>query len=422
MIEDFAKLEWKPIPVKTTSTFEENVGEIACLQGEVYPMNVLNSYIKEGEFFQIEKAIDNTNIPLNGLKFGDLAYSATKKDSYTMEDVLKSPVRIECKCSIFVAQVKDGYAKTEQDGFRDAPIMISQIINRANLEDADVTHYLGVFHNCDTNETRIKLFSSDSINNAVFSETFKQLQEVDPKYREKYHLRETLLAWDQKGKYTKDGNAHFLRLDVPCLGVDDAALTTLIKAVEPEAKIVDYRNSDLCTLLRKEINMISDKDLAEKVEKILKGCPVRHCWEPASSSGKYHPLADLGDGGLIRHTKTVVHVLNDLIRMKPFVTRDKDEMIAAAILHDMAKFEETGDHTVFEHPKVMADKCEEEGLFNVARMVASHMGQWNTSGRSKIVLETPQTDAQMTVHLADYIASRKYTVVEFDLNGEIVNA
>lgn len=39
-------------------------------------------------------------------------------------------------------------------------------------------------------------------------------------------------------------------------------------------------------------------------------------WEiPASTSGKYHPITDLGEGGLVRHSLMTYKVVTDLIRM-----------------------------------------------------------------------------------------------------------
>ena len=53
--------------------------------------------------------------------------------------------------------------------------------------------------------------------------------------------------------------------------------------------------------------------------------------------------------------------------------------------------------------------------------IETHMGKWNTSKNSQVVLPKPKTAIQYMVHLADYIASRKCTTwdVEFDRRSEV---
>ena len=55
----------------------------------------------------------------------------------------------------------------------------------------------------------------------------------------------------------------------------------------------------------KEIGYIKNPLMQKIVIATLDAAPECIQVIPASSSGKYHPKADLGDGGLVRHIKTV---------------------------------------------------------------------------------------------------------------------
>ena len=53
--------------------------------------------------------------------------------------------------------------------------------------------------------------------------------------------------------------------------------------------------------------------------------------------------------------------------------------------------------------------CEE-----IADLVATHMGQWNTDYRNGLeIMQKPSTKAQSFVHLCDYLASRKFLEFNF---------
>ena len=74
-----------------------------------------------------------------------------------------------------------------------------------------------------------------------------------------------------------------------------------------------------------------------------------YIWEvPASSSGKFHPLHDQGEGGLIRHLVAVTRVLNYILELEQFNTRFTDREIdlmrVAALVHDGRKSGEQIDY------------------------------------------------------------------------------
>lgn len=147
---------------------------------------------------------------------------------------------------------------------------------------------------------------------------------------------------------------------------------------------------------------------------------------PASSSGKYHPAESLGYGGLCRHTIAVAKVVMELGRVSffKFTAFDKELLIAAALLHDSFKQGSPCEgHTIKQHPRVAVDHLlaygkkisdeqtdphKKESAIRISRQIASlvltHMGEWGNNGINN--------NAQLVLHLADLVASRKNIKVE----------
>ena len=165
--------------------------------------------------------------------------------------------------------------------------------------------------------------------------------------------------------------------------------------------------------------------------------------ESASSTGKYHPEYELGEGGLARHSLMVYRWLKMFLEAND---RNMSEflpgMVVACLFHDCCKRglpdNICSEHTLFEHPLLAAkfiidraekfaaknknlfeETIEDEDAFkhNVAIAVSAietHMGKFNTSKHSDVVLPRPSNAIQYMVHLADYAASRKCTKFDND--------
>lgn len=180
--------------------------------------------------------------------------------------------------------------------------------------------------------------------------------------------------------------------------------------------------------------------MAGHAKNILELCDDLNATQPASSSGKWHPIADLGSGGLIRHSKMVAELVLIMIRSDP--TYDDpalhDIMYLSGLLHDLCKYkapEPTDEgyptkdaiHTNFDHPLRMASLIESyiETTFKdvpedsedfeimtywrrIATNIASHMSRWNTSHYEPgVALPTCETPEQYIISFADLIASNK---------------
>lgn len=179
----------------------------------------------------------------------------------------------------------------------------------------------------------------------------------------------------------------------------------------------------LVKAFEEELRLINDEKVDSFVRETLESADPRHVYEPASSTGKYHPAFALGEGGLVRHTKAVVAFTIDLLRARPDLLDEdytEDVYIAAAILHDMAKYHGSSKYTQFDHPAEMASKCIHAGFNEIASLIGPHMGRWNTSNRESLQLETPKDERQWLLHYADYIASRTWIKVDFDSLGNLV--
>lgn len=182
-------------------------------------------------------------------------------------------------------------------------------------------------------------------------------------------------------------------------------------------------------IFRDEIKLIEDSKLREfVVDFINRGVPDYFFVVPASSSGKYHPEYALGEGGLVRHTKACVRIADHLLSLEQNSILSelyRDEIIVALLVHDTYKCGlGKGTSTAFEHPLIVSNMLQ---LFakqyypnpdlryrvkRIAKLTASHMGQWNTSKRSKVVLPKPQTETERFVHMCDYLASRKDITID----------
>lgn len=183
----------------------------------------------------------------------------------------------------------------------------------------------------------------------------------------------------------------------------------------------------------KEVALIKNEKIRETTNKILCHMPKWFMKEGASSTGKYHPSYAQGEGGLYRHTCAAVKIFHDITNLKFIrendITHIHDWGIAALILHDICKYgyEDTPSRYVkFDHPLLVRKWLEhlqyedssivdEEYIECVCNLVESHMGEWTTSKyQPGIVLPEPDVRDKFLVHLADYLASRKYLEVKFD--------
>lgn len=195
-------------------------------------------------------------------------------------------------------------------------------------------------------------------------------------------------------------------------------------------------SSEKIKKFQKEISYINDADLKSDATYLIGILPDYFFEVDASSTGKYHPKYAAGNMGLARHVKAAVkmavELLSNPIIGKPYSNRDRDLIIIALLIHDGLKYGKvkTDKYTKFDHPILISNyvkevrsnlKMSDEDVTKLCSMVASHMGPWNVSSYSDIVLPVPKAPMEKFVHMCDYLASRRFINLEFDDNNDVID-
>ena len=192
-------------------------------------------------------------------------------------------------------------------------------------------------------------------------------------------------------------------------------------------KVIELNKQEI---FKQEISYVKDSDVKESLCTMIDTIPDYFFHIPASSTGKYHPSYATGDGGLLRHTKVVVRMAKELFGIYKFSSHTKDLIIMACLLHDTIKKGFTEEqYTRFDHPLLAAEnlrnhekelKISKEDIEFVSGCIESHMGRFNTSEYSDVVLPIPGTPEQKFVHMCDYLGARKVIDIHFDKDNNII--
>ena len=202
---------------------------------------------------------------------------------------------------------------------------------------------------------------------------------------------------------------------------------------------------DKLKMFANEIGDIKDNDLRTLATEIIANADDYFFTVAASSSGKYHPQFDLGDGGLVRHTRCVAYMAMCMAESFDMSDYDKDALIVSALAHDIKK-QGNGEssHTVWEHPTLASEYIKaihkqigslvpSDVIEKIANAVHRHMGKWGNKPnftRGNTPLPMPETEFEKALQAADYIASRKEILdfnfratesVEYQKPKEVIN-
>jgi hypothetical protein len=149
---------------------------------------------------------------------------------------------------------------------------------------------------------------------------------------------------------------------------------------------------------------------------------------PASSSGKYHPLDELGADGTIIHMKKIFTVGYELARGLD-CDHNRDLVLAACLIHDLRKRGEyDSGHTHKMHPEFAAKLVDEvqsatqllsdEQHQIIRRCVGYHYGPWSHKNWLKSIDD--YTKEELAVYISDYIASKRIVEVNYNREGMVV--
>src|SRR6056297_3048345 len=166
--------------------------------------------------------------------------------------------------------------------------------------------------------------------------------------------------------------------------------------------MVSYENR--LKTFEKELSLILDLDVRNFTNLCLSEAPDYFFTDcPASTSGKYHPIDELGADGTILHTKKVVTVAYILCRGLD-CEQYRNEIISACIIHDLLKQgKKKSGHTTRNHPALAAELVEQvqndtqillnDDSYNIIRNgVGYHYGPWSTGNWKKDITEYTQTE------------------------------
>lgn len=180
-------------------------------------------------------------------------------------------------------------------------------------------------------------------------------------------------------------------------------------------------------VFKDELALITTEDIRSFTSKALDILPPYFWTMPASTTGKYHPASSLGEGGLVRHTKTALKIAEVLFRfatLGDYSALQKDCIRSALVLHDGVKKGPTSAYTVHEHPLLVCELIRNnEEVYNTVEPkvaeailagIASHMSSWNTDKRSKVVLPLPEKPYQVFIALCDYLSAQKIFNIAVD--------
>jgi 23S rRNA maturation-related 3'-5' exoribonuclease YhaM len=171
-------------------------------------------------------------------------------------------------------------------------------------------------------------------------------------------------------------------------------------------------------MFEKELAIIKNETKKAKLRNVLRRACYKNIAGAASSTGKYHPKFAQGDWGLSRHTKAVVKFVDTICDAFPEL--DQDTLVAAAIAHDAFKYASDNDkYTSRDHAGDAARELEKEGLKDEARLVRSHMGRFDHERNNAI--PAPNEFDEKMLHLADYLASKKFLSIRFDSQNNLLS-
>ena len=138
-------------------------------------------------------------------------------------------------------------------------------------------------------------------------------------------------------------------------------------------------------LIQTEIEKIQSEDIKDFTYQAFAEVDTKFWLSASSSTGKYHPAEDNGEGGLVRHEVKGVAVVEQYLRREMATQRELDIAISAFLLHDTCKNGVTWESksTDYTHGLIAAKWLEKFDLDDdtakkeILSAVRYHMGQWS---------------------------------------------
>lgn len=172
-------------------------------------------------------------------------------------------------------------------------------------------------------------------------------------------------------------------------------------------------------MFENELLRISNNEIVAFTSLVLQNAPCNFFTHPASSTSRYHPQTSNGYGGLIVHTKQVFYIAESIMDTRLDLVRcDRDIVLSSCLLHDIYKYANNESrYTVKNHGQKGVEFIEEikaiKDYFSIysekpywynkiMKCIHSHNGIFSPEYKGTFSVE------QSIVHIADYIASKKW--------------
>jgi len=193
----------------------------------------------------------------------------------------------------------------------------------------------------------------------------------------------------------------------------------------------------IAVIFSSELAKISDQGFRKAVVEIINDCPDYIAEFPSSTTGKYHPVDEVDENGMIYHIKRCLVFAEETARMREHPKYEADILLAGCILYDIFKGGYTaGDHTDPMHPvyiykKIMSyiEKSEDNHanmmLEKLAFVCLLHEGQWTIKQSLDVRHRKMRQDEIKlceSMHMVDFYASRRsvYEVMQ-NMTHEVVD-
>lgn len=184
-------------------------------------------------------------------------------------------------------------------------------------------------------------------------------------------------------------------------------------------------------LVQKEIEKIGSEDIKDFTYRVFAEVDPKFWISPASSTGKYHPAEDNGEGGLVRHVVKGVAVVEQYMRREVATHGELDIAYSAFLLHDTCKNGVVweSNFTDYTHGLIAArwlekfDLADDAAKREIISAVRYHMGQWSyvvtpfedrpftkdemMSNLNEVIRALHPSRIEKAVQDADYWASRQ---------------
>ena len=184
-------------------------------------------------------------------------------------------------------------------------------------------------------------------------------------------------------------------------------------------------------ILMNEINLITTVYIKEWTIKVLENTLDYFFKAPASSTGKYHPICTCKEGGLVIHVKRAVYIANRLCSGWGITQLDRDIVISATILHDIAKvanlkenskisYEQYENHPINGKDLLFSTLNSKENIVSpfaeiiieIGNCIQNHIGLWTPEKVKKPIKD--YTLLELVVYTADYMATIKDLITPKD--------